>query len=90
MIKSARQPYPVAVVRMLHLGPDREVYFRAVTYSPNASERELIGYWGSLEEAIQNVHHVELSKMPAAWLATGGSSFREIPPSTPQKPPPSG
>ncbi|QPZ39687.1 hypothetical protein [Paramicrobacterium chengjingii] len=88
VIKSAREDNPIAYVRMLHLGPQHELYFRAVTYSPHHDQRRLLGYWGSLEEAIRNIHHIELSKLPAAWLATGGATTKEIPASTPQKPPP--
>ncbi|MCW4458203.1 hypothetical protein [Microbacterium sp. MPKO10] len=89
VIKSVRKDYPAAVVKMLHLGPKHDVYFRAVTYSPHPDQRRLIGYWGSLDEAVRNVQHWEMSKLPPAWLATGGSTIREMPPATPQKPPPS-
>ncbi len=45
----------VAIVRAVQLGPRGEVYLRAVTPDANRSQRELIGYWGSPQEAHDGV-----------------------------------
>lgn len=41
----------IAIVRLVPLGPDREPYHRAVTANPDPSQRRLIGYYGSPEDA---------------------------------------
>jgi|GEM_PF-5780134 len=46
---------PLAVVRLLILGPNREPYYRAVSPEPKREQRRLIGYWGSLEHAHDGV-----------------------------------
>jgi hypothetical protein len=81
-------PSPVAIIRLLRLGPDRELYYRAVTYA-DAPARKLIGYWASLEDAEQGATAAFEATMPKAWRMTGGGSERPpmLPP--PQKPPPS-
>lgn len=41
----------VAIIRLVHLGPKHEPYFRAVTANPDPKQRKLIGYYGSAEDA---------------------------------------
>lgn len=43
--------HPLAVIRLVRLGPRLEPYYRAVTANPERSARKLIGYWGTLEDA---------------------------------------
>lgn len=45
----------VAIVRAVQLGARGEVYLRAVTPDVDRSQRELIGYWGSPQEAHDGV-----------------------------------
>lgn len=45
----------IAIVRAVSLGPRGEVYLRAVTPDAERSQRELIGYWGSPQEAHDGV-----------------------------------
>jgi len=45
----------VAIVRAVSLGPRGEVYLRAVTPDADRSQRELIGYGGSPQEAHDGV-----------------------------------
>lgn len=46
-----RSGQPLAIVRLVHLGPEREPYYRAVTANPERESRKLIGYWGNLDDA---------------------------------------
>lgn len=68
---------PIAVVRRLRLGPDRELYFRAVTWHADPARRELVGYWGSVEEAVQNVYGLYERSLPPQFLMTDGGTARE-------------
>ena len=79
---------PIAIIRKLHLGPGDVVYFRAVTWDADPANRELIGYWGSLEEATQNVYGLFERSMPKQFLASSGSTWREPLPLTMPKHPP--
>jgi hypothetical protein len=79
---------PIAVVRRLRLGQQRELYFRAVTWHPVSAHRELVGYWGSLEEAVQNVYGLYERSLPPQFLMTGGGTAREPQRLTRPKPPP--
>jgi hypothetical protein len=79
---------PIALVRRLRLGPARELYFRAVTWHQDAGRRELVGYWGSLEEAVQNVYGLYERSLPPQFLMTGGGTTRQPAPLTKPKPPP--
>lgn len=79
---------PIAVVRRLRLGPDRELYFRAVTWHADPARRELVGYWGSVEEAVQNVYGLYERSLPPQFLMTGGGTAREPHPLTKPKAPP--
>jgi hypothetical protein len=79
---------PIAVVRRLRLGPQRELYFRAVTWHSVSAHRELVGYWGSLEEAVQNVYGLYERSLPPQFLMTGGGTAREPQRLTRPKPPP--
>ncbi len=76
---------PLAVVRLVQLGPRREPYYRAVTAQPDHSQRRLLGYWSSVEEA----HEAALAlfeRSTGRSLGGGdGRSRRGVPP---QKPPP--
>lgn len=76
---------PLAVVRLLILGPNREPYYRAVSPEPEREQRRLIGYWGSLEHAHDGV--LALYEHLSRRSLAGG----DMPPSrplVPQKPPP--
>ncbi len=79
---------PIAVIRKLKLGPGHVLYFRAVTWHADARKRELIGYWGSLAEATQNVYGLYERKLPPQRLASSGSTWREPLPLTKPKAPP--
>ena len=74
---SAREP--IAVVRRLRLGPRRELYFRAVTWHPDPARRDLVGYWGSAEEAVQNVLGLYERSLPHQFLTTGGRIASDLP-----------
>lgn len=76
---------PLAVVRLLILGPNREPYYRAVSPEPQREQRRLIGYWGSLEHAHDGVLALY------AHLSRKSLSGGEMAPTralVPQKPPP--
>jgi hypothetical protein len=79
---------PIAVVRRLRLGPERELYFRAVTWHSDVAQRELVGYWGSLDEAVQNVYGLYERSLPPQFLMTGGGTTRQPQSLTQPKPPP--
>lgn len=69
---------PLAIVRLLTLGPDREPYY-------HRAQRRPIGYWGSLERAHDGV--LALYEHMSRRSLAGG----DMPPSrplVPQKPPP--
>jgi hypothetical protein len=79
---------PIAVIRKLRLGAGRVVYFRAVTYDADSSKRELIGYWGSLDEATQNVHGLyERHLPPESLISTKGLPREPLPLTQPKQPP---
>lgn len=42
---------PLAIIRLIYLGPRREPYYRAVTANPDRAQRKLVGYWGDLDDA---------------------------------------
>ncbi len=70
----------IAIVRAVALGPQGEVYLRAVTSDADPSQRELIGYWDSPQEAHDGVLALYERR-----------STRHAPPTlalVPQKPPP--
>lgn len=46
---------PIAIVRLLVLGRDREPYYRADSPEPNRTQRCLLGYWGTLDHAHDGV-----------------------------------
>lgn len=76
---------PIAVVRLVALGPRREPYYRAVSPEPDRPQRRLVGYWGSLDEAHDGV--LALYEHLSNRALAGG----DAPPSrplVPQKPPP--
>ena len=79
---------PIAVVRRLRLGPERQLYFRAVTWNADPEKRDLVGYWGSAEEAVQNVYGLYERSLPPQFLMTGGGTAREPPALTKPKAPP--
>lgn len=70
----------VAIVRAVHLGPLGEVYLRAVTPDADRSQRELIGYWGSPQEAHDGVL--------ALYERRSNPNTPPSLPLVPQKPPP--
>lgn len=70
----------VAIVRSVQLGTHGDVYLRAVTPDADRSQRELIGYWASPQEAHDG-----------ALALCERRSNPDTPPSlplVPQKPPP--
>ena len=76
---------PLAIVRLLTLGPNREPYYRAVSPEPDRAQRRLIGYWGSPEHAHDGV--LALYEHASRKSLAGG----DMPPSrplVPHKPPP--
>ena len=81
---------PIAVVRRLRLGPQRELYFRAVTWHQDPAKRDLVGYWGSAEEAVQNVYGLFERSLPPESTRTGAGTTRQPPPLTRPKAPPRG
>ena len=81
---------PIAVVRRLRLGPRRELYFRAVTWHSDPAKRDLVGYWGSAEEAVQNVYGLYERSLPPESRRTGEVTARQPPPLTRPKAPPAG
>lgn len=88
IVTHASTPEPIAVVRRLRLGPRRELYFRAVTWHPDPSRRDLVGYWGSAEEAVQNVYGLYERSLPPGRADAG--TARQPPPLTKPKAPPGG
>ena len=88
VVTHASAAEPIAVVRRLRLGSQRELYFRAVTWHPDPAHRDLVGYWGSAEEAVQNIYGLyERSLAPQTMTAVGGAA-RPPPPLTKPKAPP--
>lgn len=79
---------PIAVIRKLRLGPGKVLYFRAVTYDVDPAKRELIGYWGTLEEATQNVHGLYELHLPPEKVTTADGEPRDPLPLTKPKHPP--
>ncbi|SFN65829.1 hypothetical protein [Mycetocola miduiensis] len=79
---------PIALIRKLQLGAGRTTYYRAITWHVDPTKRELIGYWGSLNEATQNVYGLYERKLPPQFLASSGSTWREPLPLTRPKTPP--
>lgn len=76
---------PVAVVRLVLLGPTREPYYRAVTPEDDRSQRRLIGYWSSVDHAHDGV--LALFER-ASGRSTSGGGREPARPLVPQKPPP--
>jgi hypothetical protein len=87
VVTHASSSEPIAVVRRLRLGQQRDLYFRAVTWHANPSKRDLIGYWGSAEEAVQNVYGLyERSLPPNLLRAADGSARGPLPLTKPKAP----
>lgn len=76
---------PLAIVRLVYLGPSSEPYYRAVSANPERAARKLVGYRGSLA----NVHTACLALHEQATVASiaGGAAkpHMQVPA---QKPPP--
>lgn len=53
MRDSAREP--VAVIRVVTMGPRKESFYRVVTWAPTSDARRLVGYYRTLEEADRAV-----------------------------------
>jgi hypothetical protein len=53
MRDSAREP--VAVIRVVTMGPRNQSFYRVVTWAPNSEGRRLVGYYRTLEEADRAV-----------------------------------
>lgn len=88
VITHSNSKEPIAVIRKLRLGAGKVLYFRAITWHVDPSKRELIGYWGSLSEAAQNVYGLYERSIPKQFLAQSGSTWREPLPLTKPKAPP--
>lgn len=89
-ISHAASKEPIALIRRLRLGAGRVLYYRAITWDADPSKRELIGYWGTLDEAAQNVYGLYERKLPKQFLASSGSTWKEPLPLTKPKMPPAG
>lgn len=63
-------------------------YWRVVTGEEVRSQRRLVGYWGTFDEASTNAIAYVEQQLPPAWLATNTATFRSPGKMTPQKPPP--
>lgn len=46
---------PVAVIRVVTMGPRNESFYRVVTWAPTSDARRLVGYYRTLEEADRAV-----------------------------------
>lgn len=46
---------PVAVIRVVTMGPRKESFYRVVTWAPTSDARSLVGYYRTLEEADRAV-----------------------------------
>lgn len=59
---------PHAIIRRLVYGRlgNREEWFRVVTYHPESAQRELVGYWPTLEEAAEAAW--DLARANQGWL----------------------
>lgn len=79
--------HPLALVRLIHLGPTREPYYRAVTADSDPASRELLGYWASAELAEEAVCAL-WEQRTGKSLSGGGAPARGLP-VPPMKPPPS-
>lgn len=76
---------PLAVVRLVLLGPRREPYYRAVTAQPDRAQRRLLGYWSSVEQAHEAALALFERSTGRALSGGDGRPQRAVPP---QKPPP--
>ena len=76
---------PLAVIRVVWLGPMREPYYRVVSANPDRSQRKLAGYWSNLDEA----HTAALALYEqATGRAIGAGDQKPKLRVPPQKPPP--
>lgn len=59
---------PHAIIRRLVYGRlgNREEWFRVVTYHPESAQRELVGYWPTLELAAEAAW--DLARANQGWL----------------------
>ncbi len=46
---------PVAVIRVVRMGPRNETFYRVVTWAPTSEGRRLVGYYTTLAEADRAV-----------------------------------
>lgn len=77
---------PIALVRLVHLGPAREPYYRAVTADRDPAQRQLLGYWATpdlAETAVQALYEQQSGEA----LTGGGQPPRGLA-VPPMKPPP--
>lgn len=75
----------IAILRVVALGPRREWYARAVTPEADRSQRTLIGYWASPDEAHRGV--LALFERRTGRALPAGTAD-PAPPLVPMKPPP--
>ena len=76
-----------AVIRRVTIAGDDD-FWRVVTGEDDRSQRRLIGYWSTLEEASHNAFAYVDRQLPSAWLATGTATTAAPRAMTPQKLPP--
>jgi ribosomal protein S16 len=77
----------VAVIRLMLLGPKREPFYRVVTPEPDRSRRQLLGYWGTLDEAHEAALALLEQHTGEAIEGGGRKSSRRVPPQKPPSPP---
>jgi hypothetical protein len=46
---------PVAIIRVVRMGPRNETFYRVVTWAPTSEGRRLVGYYPTLAEADRAV-----------------------------------
>lgn len=76
---------PLAIVRLVYLGPRREPYYRAVTANPDRAQRKLVGYWGTLDDAHTGC--LALYEQASGESVAGGNTKPHMQ-APAQKPPP--
>jgi hypothetical protein len=77
----------VAIVRLVLLGPTSEPFYRAVTPEPDRTRRELLGYWGTLEEAHEAALALLEQRTGQAIEGGGRPPSRQVPPQEPPSAP---
>ncbi|MDJ0336609.1 hypothetical protein QMG83_15375 [Salinibacterium sp. G-O1] len=64
---------PAAIIRKLRMGPRSETYYRVVTWALQSADRNLVGYFATLEEADRSVLFVpDNPQVPGASRGPNG------------------